>query len=137
MTPHADARENRIILGNEPEDGRHDGEGRRPNLHDRLPAVGAEHEWSEELRDRGAHISGAENAEGLARRSAGKPARNIGNARREGAAGNADAERRQKHFGICGGVRHQKCRNGADEHRSGQHHAAAVVDPPRYRVRPG
>ena len=119
--------EDRIVLGGEPEDDRHDDEGGGPDLGDGVPAEGDEHEGSEELRDRRADIAGAEDAERRALLFGRIPARHIGDADGEGAAGNADAERGKQHLRIGRGVGQQEGRHGGGEHRADEDHAAAVA----------
>ena len=63
-----------------------------PDLRDGLPAIGDQDERREEFCDRGADIARAENAERRALLLGRIPARNIGDADRERAAGDADEQ---------------------------------------------
>ncbi len=90
----------RVFLGSEPEDHRHDGDGGGPHLRRDVPAIGDQHEGREELGHRRADIAGAENTEGGALLLRRVEARDIGNAHRKRAARHADAERRDQDLDV-------------------------------------
>ena len=83
----------------------HDRDRQRPDLRDRLPAVGNHHEGREELGDRRADVAGAEDAERGALAFRSEPLGHVGDADRERTAGDADAERREQE---CAGSRRRR-----------------------------
>ena len=95
----------------------------RPDLRDRLPAIGDQHERRDEFGDGGADIAGAEDAERGALLAGRIQARDVGDADRERTAGDADKERRDQEFRV--GVRPGQ-QVGGD--RRGEHDDG--VDPP-------
>ena len=95
----------------------------RPDLGDRLPAIGNQHERRDEFGHGGADIAGAEDAKRGALLARRVEARDVGDADRERAAGDADKERRDQEFGI--GVRPGQQVSGD---RRGEHDDG--VDPP-------
>ena len=107
----------RVLAGGEPEHHRHDRYRAGPDLRCRLPAIGDQHEGRAELCYRCADIAGAENAERGALLLRRIPARYIGDADSERAAGDADAERGDQELQIGVGVDQQEGR-----HRGRQHH---------------
>lgn len=92
LAPPTALDQRRIVLGREPEDGGHDEQPDRPDIGHRPSAIGDQHERGDELGDRGTDVADAEDAEGGALLFGRIPARDIGNADRERAAGEADAE---------------------------------------------
>ena len=120
----------RVIFGGEPEHDRHHGDGGRPDLRDRMPAPGDEHERRKELGDRRTDIAGAENAERGALLRGRIPLRHIGDADREGPARDADEQGGDEELRIS-------VRPGQEpgRHRRREHHrdiddpAAILVGP--------
>jgi hypothetical protein len=92
--------DDRIVLGAEPEDERHEAEDRCPDQRDVLPAAGEQHEGRHEFGDSRADIADAEDAERGALLAGRIEARDIGYADSKGAAGQSDTQRRDKHLAI-------------------------------------
>ena len=126
----AAAREIGIVLREHEEDDGHDRERGRPDQRHRLPAVGDHDDGRDELGDRRADIAGAEDAERGALLLLRVPLRDIGDADRERAAGDADAERREQEGGIVVGEGQQR-----GHHRRRQH-GERVDDAPAILVGP-
>ena len=76
-----------------------------------MPAIGDQHERRAELGHRRADIAGAENAERGALLLRRIPARHIGDADRERAAGDADPERGDQELNVSMGVNQQEGRD--------------------------
>ena len=111
----------------EPEHDGHQGQRRRPDFRDALPAQGDHHERRAEFGDRRADIAGAENPERRALLAGLVPARDIGDADREGAAGDADAERREQELRIGLRVSQQVGRERRREHDDAEDAASAIL----------
>ena len=127
--------QHRVILGRQPEQHGGDGQARRPDLRDALPAERHQRERGEQLGDGGADVAHAEDAERRALLLLRIPARDIGNADREGAAGNADPQPRQQDLRIGLGLRQQPGGHGGGQHRQREDQPAAVEvapDPQRH-----
>ena len=96
--------QHRIILGCYPEQHGGDRQRRCPDLRDALPSKGDQHEGGDQLGDSGADVAHAENAERRALFLRWIPARDIGNANREGATGNPDTQSRQQDLWVGFGL---------------------------------
>ena len=123
----APRRDLRVILGREPERQRRDHQRDRPDVGDGLPAVGDHDERCQELGNGRPDIAGAEDAQRRALLAWPVPAGHVGDADGEGAASDADAERRQKKGGIVVGVGEQPGRNGSREHDADVDDTPAVL----------
>ena len=117
----------RVLLGEEPEHDAHQRDGRGPDLRGCLPAIGDQHERRAELGHRRADIAGAENTKGGALFLRRIPARHIGDADREGAAGDTDAERRDQDLDVGMGVDQQEGRDRGRQHDHRVNSAAAIL----------
>ncbi len=83
-----------------------------------------------EFRDRRAHVARAENAERSALLLLGVPFRHIGDAHREGAAGNADPQRRDQERRVVIRVGEKEGHHRSGEHRRGVDEPAAILISP-------
>ena len=99
----------------------------RPDVGDGLPAVGDHDEGGEELGDGGADVAGAEDAERGALLLGRVPARHVGDADRERAAGNADAERGQQERRVVVGEGEEPGGDRRRQHDGRIDDAAAVL----------
>ena len=81
--PGAALQRRRVFRCREPEDGGDEQQTGRPDLRNRLPAVGDQHKGGEELGDGRADIAGAKDAQRGPLLFRGKPLRDIGDADRE------------------------------------------------------
>ena len=108
-----------------------DGERDRPDLRDRLPAVGDHDEGRDELGDGGADVAGAEDAErGALLAPSDTSLRDVGDADRERAAGDADAERREQERRVVVGEGEKPgCDRRRQHHRRIDDAAAVLVGP--------
>ena len=104
----------------------HDQRG-RPDLGDGLPAHRHHHERREELGHRRADIACAEYAERRALPLLGIEFGDVGHADREGAAGNADAKRRDQQLGIAVGIGGEEGGDRREHHDPGEDAAAAEL----------
>ena len=111
----------------EPEHDGHHGDGDGPDVGDRLPAVGDHDEGGDELGDGGADVAGAEDAERGALALLRIPLGDVGDADRERAAGDADAERGQQERRIVVGEGEQPGRHRRRQHHGRVDDAAAVL----------
>ena len=120
----------RVVIGEKPEQHRHDRDTGGPYLGDSRPAIGDQDERREELRYRCADIAGAKNTERSALFFSRIPARNIGNADRERPASDAHKQRCNQELRIGRGPGQEigsDCRR--QHHRCIDDAAAILVGP--------
>ena len=116
-----------IVVGGEPEDDRHDRQGRRPDHRDGLPAEGDEDEGREELGDRRADVADTEYPQRRPLPVGREPPGDVGDADRERAAGEADAEGGDEHPHVGLGEGEEEGRGRSGEHRHRVDEAAAIL----------
>ena len=120
----------RVLSRQHQEENCHDGDASSPDLRDGLPPKRHHDKGGEELRHRGANVAGPEDAERGALLLLRIEFGDIGDTDRKGAAGNADAERRDQKLDIGVGIGGQEgCDCGEDHHAGEDPTPADLVSP--------
>jgi hypothetical protein len=117
----------RVVVGEEPEQDGGDQHGGGIDLGHHGPAVGQDDGRSHQLGHGGARVAGAEHAHGHALAFLFVPAGAVGDAHREGAAGQADEQADGEEVPELGGEFHQPDRTDGGQHQEEEDDAAAEL----------
>ena len=116
-----------VVIGEEPERDRGDQHRRGIDLRHHLPAEHHHQRGGHELGDRGARVAGTEHAHREPLVLTLEPARAVGDADREGAAGEADEEAGDEELPVLGGVADEVDRQYGAQHQHEEDDATAVL----------
>ena len=122
--------DDRVFVREDPKDNSHQCDDQSPDLGDRLPAIGNQHERREKFRHGGTDVAGAKDAKRCALLARGIEARDVGDPDGKRAARNADKQRRNQEFRV--GVRpgQQICGDRCCEHDDRIDAASAILISP-------
>ncbi len=128
--------QHRVVLGGEPEHYRHQHQRRGPDLRHRLPAEGDHDERRGEFGHCRADIAQAEDAQREALPLRREPARDIGDAHRERAAGDAYAQGRHQEHRVGADMGQQESGDRRRQHHRHINQASAVLVGPDAQGQP-